>query len=158
MGIHFGISPDESCLWFLVKKTLKLSLVVLLIGLMISFVTYFLVLNKNLSEHFTQDIPQSWTLIFKHNLKIYLLFCIPLIAIVHYIYAFFIVFVSIGLAFSHMGIFQSLVQLKHLPLELYALTIPIVMMHQKKPWRTKGKNLCLGTLILLFASWLEFYF
>lgn len=140
------------------NKALKLTSVVMIIGVSISFVTLLLVRHQDLTHHFKQEIPTSWFDIFKHNCYIYILFCIPLFSIIQYFYSFFIIFVSIGLVFSHIGILQSLWNLKHLPIELFALSIPITVIHSKSSFKDKCKDLAIGVFILVLSSWIEFYF
>lgn len=139
------------------KKALNLSLTTLSTGLLISMISFILTKNSDLSNHFNEPIPFSFLTIFKHNLKIYVLFCIPLWSILHFSYSFFIIFVSIGLSFSHLGIMQTFFKLSHLPFELFALSIPLVTLHTQGKIKHKILQLFLGIPVLLGASLLEFY-
>ena len=149
------ISPSQSTTWFLMRKALYLFIITMLCGLFIICITLYFVWGKDLSQHFNQEIPHHFLIIFKHNFKVYLLFCIPIWGIIHFAIAFMITFSSIGLAIVHLSFFQTIINFKHLPLELFALCIPVVTMNFKQSF--KIKNLSLGVILLFMASIIEFY-
>lgn len=157
MGDHFNLPLSEFHLGFSMKKALKLSLITLSSGFLISLISFILTQNHDLSKHFNEVIPTSFLTIFKHNLKIYGLFCIPFWSILHFSYSFFIIFVSIGLSFSHLGLMQTFFKLSHLPFELFALSIPVSTLHTQGKIKHKIMLIFFGIAVLLGASLLEFY-
>lgn len=150
------LSFDEPSFWHLMK-TKRLFCLSLTFGFALSMLTMVMVKNVDLSLFFQDEIPQSALHICLHNIKIYLLFFVPLWGIVHFVYSFSLTFIFIGLAFAYMGVLNTITQLYHLPLELYAFCIPIT--YKKRPFHPRSFIIALakGIFYLIIASMIEFY-
>lgn len=121
----------------------------------ISIFTYIFTKNTNLDQFFIDAIPQSFIAILLHNLKVSLIYRIPILGPVHFYFSILIIFISIGLSFSHLGILFSLARLLHLPLELYAFNLSVKT--KFIDFKHELKLFSLITILLFIAALLEFY-
>ena len=125
----------------------------LIIGFMVSIITYLLTNNRDLTNFFTDPLPQSFYLLFLHNLSFFIIFSIPVLGHLYYLYVFIIIFISIGLSFSYRGILYTLLNLYHMPFEIMAFSI--ILKNSTK--KLKERPFLLATCLLLFSALLEFY-
>ncbi len=139
------------------RRSQTLFLLTFISGSLLSIVIHLITQSTELSTFFMHPTPTKFVEIFIHNLKIYLVFYLPFWRYIHFTYSFFIIFFSIGLAFSHLGLFVTLKQLVHLPLELYALCIPVGFKYREFNFIKLIHTNILGIFLLLFASLIEFY-
>lgn len=107
---------------------------------------------NNLEQYFTDPIPLSALAIFSHNLKFVILYQIPLLGFVLYLYSLVIVSVALGF---YTALF-NVPLLYHFPLELFALTLCLSLsLSPSVSKRLQGSVLAI--LLLFVASILEFY-
>lgn len=156
MAHGFIFSPHKHLIHISMKKLFLLFITTLLMGLLISLVSSFLTKNLDLKHYFSDPPPSSWALIFTHNLKFLLYFRIPILGFLYFVYSFFIIFIAIGMAFNHYGIFNTLQKMTHLPIEMLALCIPITLSFNLS-LKKEVQYTLLAILLLFIASLLEFY-
>ena len=110
-------------------------------------------------EPFLNDpLPKHALNIFYHNLSFVVLYSIPILGALSFLYSFSIIFAAIGLSFHWNGVAFTLNKLVHLPIELFALALMVVTSFQ---FRLKFKDrLVFATLaagLLFISALIEFH-
>lgn len=131
------------------NHALILTLLVLILGFSITMVVFSLDLKHVLV---TEPTPTFFLEIFFHNLLFIVIYSIPVLGFVYFMYSFTTIFIAIGLLFTHIGVVTTLARLWHLPLELFSFALVLTM----KP-KTRIKPILIAVLMLFVASILEFY-
>lgn len=121
------------------------------LGLLITCITQQLTTNLNLSNFFDAPLPCDVYAIFFHNLKFIVVYSIPFVGHLYYVYSFLIIFTTIGLSYNHLGFLETWIHLFHLPIEVFAFAL--VLQHNTKP---KIKLILISILLLALAAWIEF--
>lgn len=140
------------------KRVFQVALSTLLLGLVISYLSYLVTRSNNLTDYFQGTLPNSAFHILKHNIVFLVYFRIPIFGILYYVYSFVMTFIFIGLSISHQGFLFTMMRLKHLPLELLALSIPVTMSFSRKLNLKKELFYSLvATCLLIVAAIIEFH-
>ncbi len=121
------------------------------LGLLITCITQQLTTNLNLSNFFDAPLPSDVYAIFFHNLKFIVVYSIPFVGHLYYVYSFLIIFITIGLSYNHLGFLETWIHLFHLPIEVFAFAL--VLQHNTKP---KIILILISILLLALAAWIEF--
>lgn len=106
----------------------------------------------NLDQYFTDPIPHSALSIFRHNLKFVVLYQIPFLGFILYLYSLVVISVALGF----YTVIYNTPLLYHLPLEMFALTLCLSLSFSLS-FSKRLQGFALATLCLLLASILEFY-
>lgn len=131
------------------QNAFLLTFIVLTIGFSISALTYSLDISFSL---ITEPTPTSFFEIFFHNSLFIVIYAIPVLGFVYFVYSFIVIFIAIGLLFLNKGIIYTLLHLIHLPFELFAFALIISMgINYKK------ENFLIAVVTLFVAALIEFY-
>ena len=125
------------------------------IGICVSTLSFIFTKNIQLDIYFSDALPTHFFQIFIHNLTFLIIFSIPFIGHVYYMYSFLIIFVAIGMHVNHLGLFNTLGKLWHLPIEVYAFSL--IIDSSFKPIKKRIKPILTATLCLLISAIIEFY-
>lgn len=134
----------------IIKHSTCLSIFVFSIGILIVYVSYLIskdILIYQIDENFPNTLE-----IFFNNVKFVLIFALPIFGWVYYGITFLIIYSFIGVSIANMGIAFTLSKLLHLPIELFGLTLPVVVSYQIcLKWLKKKNELSYGLAVKLFA-------
>ena len=122
------------------------------IGICVSTLSFIFTKNIQLDIYFSDALPTHFFQIFIHNLTFLIIFSIPFIG---HVYSFLIIFVAIGMHVNHLGLYNTLLKLWHLPIEVYAFSLMIDSSF--KPIKKRIKPILTATLCLLISAIIEFY-
>lgn len=141
----------------------KLMVIVLSIGLL-SAIVWSIAFTDFVNDDLPQKFPDFFD-IFWNNIKFIFIFMLPIGGWLYFGVTFFYIFILIGISLAYNGIFFTFSHLIHLPFELYAFSLAIIV--SKQCWkdlfqskkRTKIKNILFAILIsigsLLIAAFVE---
>lgn len=125
------------------------------IGACVSTLSFIFTKNIPLDIYFSDSLPTHFFQIFIHNLTFLIIYSIPFVGHIYYLYAFLVIFVAIGMHVNHLGLYNTLLKLWHLPIEIYAFSLMIDSSF--KPIKKRIKPSLTATLCLLISAIIEFY-
>lgn len=158
--MHFSVKELNKYFY----KTFKLSLITLGIGIPIVAISWFFNQNQNLYEYDISTLPTMKQILF-NNIKFVGLYLVPIIGPLYYLLNFIVIYVFIGTSIAHSGMIFTLVRLIHFPIELFALSIPVILSYhytlncnkkeRKTEWMIFVKLLMISVILLLFSAVIE---
>lgn len=107
------------------KKSLFITVITLLVGSIISYLYIEIIGDKIEYTLAIKDLPVFWD-IFINNSKFIFIYTIPLVGALYYSINFIYIFFMIGSSINNFGLMYTLCKLVHLPLEVFALSIPLI--------------------------------
>jgi len=129
------------------------------IGIVIVFITQLLQSNSEFIAVDETTVPTSAFSVFVNNAKVDLLYLVPYVGVLYYVVGFMYIYVIMGIYISAFGYGFTFSHLYHLPLEVFALTIPIYVGWKHKQLRWK-KSLCfisVSIFLLFISAYIEFF-
>jgi len=114
--------------------------------------------EKSIGFH-EEIIPQNVWDIFIHNAPFSVIYAIPYVGLVYYVIGFFFVYGIIGVYIYSYGYVAAIGHLWHLPLEVFALSIPVYisMQYKKMRWQEIGCLIGVSIILLFVSSFIEFF-
>ncbi len=139
-----------------IKKGLVISLLNIIIGGLIAGIVCLII--QRTQNHFELDpnVNLSWTSILNNNIKFILIYSIPIFGFISYILGFSFIYVLIGVSISSMGLGYTLQKLIHLPLEVFALSLPLLIFNSNKiQINQRLKLVLISSFSLLLSAFIE---
>lgn len=141
----------------LLRKSLLITLANIVLGFFISVTAFSLSSSANFSIPIDASIRLTWYDIFYNNIKFIFLYALPYIGPFLYCISFVYIYIIIGVTVSSTGINYAISKLLHLPLEVYALSLPLLLFRFRGRY---NKSTYLGiymllTVLMLIASFIE---
>ena len=125
-------------------------------GAFLIVVTFLIAIHLEIPVNFDGDTPTDVATVFFHNLMVSSLYTMPLIGPILYCFGFLYTYIVVGLSIYNLGFFVTAMKLLHLPLEVYALCIPLAL--TKNHFRNKRvftQATAMVIVLLLAAATLE---
>lgn len=111
----------------LLHKTATITLTNIVLGTLIALSACFLFQESNFEILIDPGVHLSWKSIYLNNIKFLFIYSIPFIGPILYCLGFIYIYVLIGSSISVQGIIYTLSKLVHLPFEVFALSMPLII-------------------------------
>jgi len=137
----------------------KISGLNMLIGVIMIVVCQVLPIGSDLLTLDEANIPTSAWSIFLHNMKVSIIYIIPYVGLMYYTWSSFVLYALIGVYIYGYGYFAAVTHLWHLPLEVFASSIPlyVALKYKKMRWQEICYCCTLLILLLLVSAYVEFF-
>jgi len=138
---------------------IKITTINIFLGVLIVSICRLILTEQDFLKLDAKTIPSSAYNIFQHNAKISFIYMIPYVGIIYYIWAFFITYITIGVYMTTYGVAATLVHLWHLPLEVFALSMPIYvgLRYKRLSWQEIIYITIFSLFLLFVCSYIEYF-
>lgn len=128
----------------------------IVVGVAIAYCVRTVLWRTNTHFNINQSVFLSWKKIFLNNVKFLVIYAIPYFGLILYILSFGFIYILIGVSLDTMGLSYTLQKLIHLPLEVFALSLPLLIFTSDKiKVNQRIKIAVISSVSLLLAAIIE---
>lgn len=120
--------------WDIIRIALSVTIGMLIMMVFIIGAVVFLNISVLDAADFG-TVPYTFLRIFFHNSKFLIFYLVPYVGLVHFVLSFLFIAIIVGFTIISQGFIFTVFRLIHLPLELFAFSLVIVLAHYRKVYR-----------------------
>lgn len=131
---------------------ITLTLFNMLAGFTLSYCVQLILMRTNTHFNLNENVILSWEAILFNNSKFLFIYSIPYLGLVTYTLSFVFIYILIGVSLTSMGLNYTMQKLFHLPLEVFALTLPLLIFRCEKLRSHQRMKLAMISYFALFLA------